>query len=226
MRHAIPPLVAAIAGFAPGVAAQNLIDQATLMVTRGSVIVGREQFVLRSGRQSAPGSGYTLTIRAHYPANRPDPVLVSTIEFGPDSQPANGRLDLDTGERPSFLVSVAPRRITVRSVTPGAESAQQYPAVTRPLLTDEFLVSLYVLLPSQREGTITAIDPRTGRTEMLELADLGSGSTRVGDAAMTLRHLTLGSGNQIKHLWYDSDGRLMKLEVADGSLTATRSPAK
>ncbi|UCG86038.1 MAG: hypothetical protein JSW71_19350, partial [Gemmatimonadota bacterium] len=166
MRHVVPALVAAITGLAPALSAQSrLIDQATLVITRGSVVVGKEQFVLRSGRQSAPGSGFTLTIRAHYPADRTEPVLVSTVEFGPDSQPTTGRLDLDTGERPSFLVSVAPRRITVRSVTPGAESAQQYPAVARALLTDELLVSLYAILPSRREGTVTTIDPRTGGTE-------------------------------------------------------------
>jgi hypothetical protein len=225
MRHVIASLVAVIAGFAPAIAAQSrLVDQATLVITRGSALVGREQFVLRSGRQSAPGSGFTLTVRAHYPASRPDPILVSIFEFGPDSQPATGRLDLDTGERPSVLISVTPRRITVRSVTPGAESARQYPAVARALLTDEFLVSLHAVLPSRREGTITTIDPRTGRTETVELLDLGAGSTLVGDAQITLRHLTLGSGNQLRHLWYDAEGRLMKVEVTDGSLVATRSP--
>jgi hypothetical protein len=222
MRHVIP-LTAVIAGFAPTATAQSgVVDQATLVVTRGSSTVGKEQFVLRSGRQSAPGSGFTLTVRAHYPANRSDPILVSTIEFGPDSQPVTGRFDLDAGDRPSVLVSVAPRRITVRRVTPGAESAQQYPAAARALLTDEYLVSLYAILPSRGQGAITTIDPRTGRSEELELADLGSGSTLVGDTRMTLRHLTLGSGNHVSHLWYDAQGRLMKVELADGSIIASR----
>jgi len=91
------------------------------------------------------------------------------------------------------------------------------------LLTDEFLMSLFAVLPSDRAGAVTTIDPRTEKTEVVELVDLGSGSTTVGDVSMTLRHLTLGSGEQTKHLWYDAAGRIMKLHVTNTGITATRA---
>ena len=226
MRQPIQSFVVVVTAFltaVPLTAQRRMIDRSTLVITRGSEIIGNEEFVLQSGRQSAPGSGFTLTIQAHYPASRPTPVLTATIEYGANSEPVSARMDSDTGDRPSVLVSLAPQRITIRSVTPGGESARQYPAAARAMLTDEFLMSLFAVLPSDRAGAVTTIDPRTEKTEVVELADLGSGSTTVGDVAMTLRHLTLGSGEQTKHLWYDAAGRIMKLHVTNTGITATRA---
>ena len=148
----------ALSAATPVTAQRRLVDRATLVITRGSEIVGREEFVLQSGRQSAPGSGFTLTIQAHYPATRATPVLTTTVEYGANSEPVSARLDVDTGERPSVLVSLAPRRITIRRISPDGESAQQYPGVARAMLADEFLLSLFVVLPASRSGSISCVN--------------------------------------------------------------------
>ncbi len=150
-------------------------------------------------------------------------IVESVIEFGPDSLPTAARLDVDTGDRPSLLVLFEPRRITVRRVTPGAESAQQYPAAARALLSDEMLVCLYTILPSSENGTVNLIDPRTGDKETLQLTDMGRVRTLVAGTEMTLRHLTLGSNERARHLWYDAEGRLTKVEIIATGVVAVRT---
>jgi len=228
MEHTFSSIPVALFGLlvlAPPIVAQGrLVDQGVFEISRGSQIVGREEFVLRTGRQQSPGNGFTLTIQSYYPASSARPVLESVIEFGPDSLPTAARLDVDTGDRPSLLVLFEPRRITVRRVTPGAESAQQYPAAARALLSDEMLVCLYTILPSSENGTVNLLDPRTGDKETLELTDMGRARSLVAGTEMTLRHRILGSNERARNLWYDAEGRLMKVEIISTGVVAIRTP--
>jgi hypothetical protein len=150
--------------------------------------------------------------------------MASTIEFGPDSQPTSARLDLNTGDRPSVLVALTPRRVTVRTVTPRGESARQYPALARTLLLDEFLVSQFVLLPSRREGDVAMVDPRTGLRSIVPLRDSGMESVEVRGVERELHHLVLAEGAETRHLWYDETGRLIMVEVPADGITAIRLP--
>jgi hypothetical protein len=225
-RQVSPPLLAIALGLPlladPVFGQGRILDRAIFFITRGSEVVGREEFVLRMGRASGQGDGFTISARAYYPADRSTPIMVSTIQFGPDSLPTAARLDLDTEDRPSVFVSLELRRITVRKVTPSGESARQFAAVDRALLLDEFLVSPYALLPSSGEGSLTTVDARSGDREVLDLVNRGMEVTTVQDASVSLQHLILGTGNSARHLWYDDLGRLIKVSIGS-DLIATRS---
>jgi hypothetical protein len=226
-RYVSSPLLAAVIGLPlvtdPGAAQGRILDRAVFVITRGSEVVGREEFVIRQGRAAGQGDGYTISAQAFYPDDRTTPTMVSTIQCGPDSQPTAARLDADTDDRPSVFVSINSRRITVRKVTPSGESARQFPAVDRTLLLDDLLISPYALLPSSREGSLTTIDPRSGDREVVALVDLGLEVTTVHGASVSLRHFTLGNGSSAKHLWFDELGRLIKVTIGSLQLTATRA---
>jgi hypothetical protein len=224
VSSSLPASLLGLLAMTPPIMAQGrLVDQGIFEISRGSEIVGREEFTIRAGRQQSPGVGFTLTVQSYYPADRARPVLVSVVEYGADSLPNVARIDGDTGDRPSVLVLFEPRRITVRQVTPGAESARQYPATARALLSDELLVCLHTLLPSNTDGTVSLIDPRTGNQEALELTDMGRVRTLVNGTEMTLRHRSLGSNERARHLWYDADGRLIKIEIIAAGVVAFRT---
>ncbi len=207
----------------PAFAQGRIVDRAVFTIRRGAEVVGREEFMVRVGRASGQRDGFTISARAYYPGDRSEPIMVSTIQCGPDSLPTAARLDLDTADRPSVFVSLDSRRITVRQVTPGGETARQFPAPGRTLILDEFLISPYALLPFTSEGSLTTVDPRSGTREVVALVDLGMEVTTVRNASISLRHITLGAGSSATHLWYDELGRLIKLSVESLQLTATRS---
>jgi hypothetical protein len=206
--------------------AQGLVlDRASFVVTRGSEVIGREEFTLRRGRQSG-GAGLTLTVNALYPAGRASPIMVATIEFGPDSQPATARLDLDAQNRPSVFVAMSSHRVTVRTLTPRGESARQFPAMSRAVMLDEFLLSPLSLLPGRQEGQLTIFDARRGSRDVARLSDRGMGSVEVGGVKRELRHMTLGSGPGIHHLWFDESGYLIKVDIPQTGITAVRLPTR
>ncbi len=229
MRRIPPSVWAATVGLslaspAPSAAQGPALDRATFVIMRGSELIGREEYTLRQGRQSGGGRGFTLTVNAHYPPNRASPIVISTIEFGADSQPATARIDLDTGERPSIFVAMTARRVTVRTVTPRGESAKQFPAAERTILLDEFMLSPLVMLPGKEEGDIRILVPRTDQMDLVRLRDQGIEPVEVRGVDRQLRHITLESDAGIRHLWYDDSWQLIKVEVPQSGTTAVRLP--
>lgn len=213
----IPPAVG------PAVVQGAVLDRATFVITRGSEVVGREEYVLRRGRQSG-GPGFTLTANSYYPADRSAAILASTLEFGLDTMLAAARLDLDSEDRPSTLISFSPRRVTIRTVTPHGESARQFPATDRTLVLDEFLIATFAILPGGSEGELTLIDARAGQRNVATLNDHGVEMTDVRGIERSLRHVTLSTGAELRHLWYDDQGRLIKFDFPSTVLAAVRLP--
>ncbi len=208
-----PPLAAVRQG--------SLLDQAVFVISRQGRVVGREEFSLRTGRQSG-NDGFTMNATGYYPPSRARPTVMSVIELRPDSQPVRARFDMGPDQPLAFVV-IDPRRVTVRTVSPTGESARQYPGSPRTLIRDEQLLTLFSFLPGTTGGSVTLLNPRSGEREVIELRDLGFESTDVDGESQRLRHVTLGSGDSERHLWYDAAGHLIKVAIPSQQLTAVRS---
>ncbi len=207
---------------------RRLIDSASFVVSRGSAEIGREELRIHQGRPSEAGgghmgTGYSVSTTAYYPSNRSYATAASMVQFDSDSQPSSAWMELEGGGQPNVFVDLTARRITVRTRTSAGESASQYPRSARLLVVDDSLLAVFAALPGRAPGTVTLFYPRTGRRSQASLKDLGTETTLFEGSERQLRHWTLGSGDLLRHLWYDSLGRLMKIEMPSADLTATRS---
>lgn len=205
-----------------------LIDTAVLVVSRGSNVIGREEFSIHRGLQSEVGAafvgaGFTVSASAYYPSSRSYASTSSLVTFRADSQPTGAQMDLDGSGQPNTFVDFTARRVTVRNRTSRGESAGQYPRSDRMLLLDESILSLFALLPGAHGGTVTLFYPRTGLSSRETLADLGIERTTIDGDERQLRHFTIGSEERIRHIWFDSRGHLIKIEVPSADLVAIRS---
>lgn len=207
----------------------RVLDQAVFVISRGSSEIGREELSIHQGRPSEAGggfigTGYSVSTAAYYPAHRSYATAASVVQFDSDSQPSSAWMDLEGGGQPNVFVDFTARRITVRTRTAAGESASQFPRSARLLVVDDSLLSVFALLPGQDPGAVTLFYPRTGRRHQAPLEDLGTEPTQFEGDERQFRHWTIGSGEQLRHLWYDSLGRLMKIEMPAARLTAIRSP--
>src|SRR5439155_17542785 len=116
-------------------AQQRVLDSGTLMISRAGVLIGREEFTIRSGRASGSGDGFTIAATAYYPADRSQASLAITVELAADSEPASFQLNvldqrqlnvLDQRQR-RIYAQLGPRRVTVRTLTASGESVREYP---------------------------------------------------------------------------------------------------
>jgi hypothetical protein len=207
----------------------RLLDKAVFVISRGSAEIGREELSVHQGRPSESGggfvgTGYSVSTAAYYPAHRSYATAASVVQFDSDSQPSSARMDLEGSGQPNVFVDFTARRITVRTRTSAGESASQFPRSPRLLVVDDSLLAVFAVLPGQAPGAVTLFYPRTGRRHQAPLEDLGTEATLFEGGERQLRHWTLGSGELLRHLWYDSLGRLMKIEMPSERLTAIRSP--
>jgi hypothetical protein len=217
LRYASSVLLALVAVHVAG-AEQRIIDSGTLLVTRDGMALGREEFTVRA---AAPG-GITISVRSFYPPDRAEPVVTTQVELRPDSQLAGAQVeDLGAGGR-RILLQADPRRVTVRSVSPTGESVRQYPASGRLIVADDSALSLYAVHPGS-VPSVGQIWPRGPRRAVSPLGDLGLETTPWWGETRQLRHLVLGDGPDSRHLWYDLEGRLMKVEIPGAMLLGLRA---
>lgn len=196
-----------------------ILDAGTLVISRGGSVVGREEFTVRRGRSSGP-EGFTITSTASYPPSSPSVRLSPVVELGPDSIPVQVQFDVHGDGQSRAYAQFGPRRITIRVVHPGGESARELPAVGGEILADDSVFSLHAIPPAR--GTRHAVMPRSGTRLPAEVAGGGVERTTVQGVPRELRHVVLRIGTQDRHLWYDQDGKLMKVEAPGVSLTAER----
>ena len=113
-----------------------------------------------------------------------------------------------------------PRRITIRVVHPGGESARELPAMGAVTLVDDSVFALHAVPPARRARQAVAV--RSGARLPVEVLERGVERTAIQGIPRDLRHEVLRTGSDERHLWYDQDGKLMKVEAPGVSLTAER----
>lgn len=210
------------------VALQGPLDEGTLLVRQDTAEIGREAFRLSSARGG--GGGWTLACTVRYDRTRPIVVLNPILELGADSLPESLEYTVADPREPLRILGQLVRgRFSVRLLGRHTERAREFPAPARVVVLDDAVFSLYLPAAWQAGPTpvpVTGIFPRAGRRERLALQDMGVEPTTLNRAPASLRHITVtGGANQLVHLWLDSAGHLLKVEVPAHHLTAERAPA-
>jgi len=197
-----------------------VLDAGTFVISRGGVVVGREEFTVRRGRSSAP-DGFTITTTARYSVPRPN-TLAPVVELGPDSLPVQVQFDVSGDNQARVYARLGQRRTTLRVVRPSGESAREFPSDGRTLVVDDSVFALYAIRPAP--GTLQLLAPRSGQRTPAELVSLGTEQTTLQGVGRQLEHWVLRGGDE-RHLWYDEAGRLMRVEIPSLSLSAERESA-
>jgi hypothetical protein len=208
----------------PSVTAQGgELDRGVLLVMRGSTIVGREEFVVRSTGGSGSASRFTVVTTAVYPPQRPQRSIEAAVEFGADSLLTASRREAGNGGATRVLIGVGPRRITVRSAIAGNESAREYPASEPPLILDDSVYAAHALFPALGTVRVRAITLDGRRGPAVRISDHGFELTAVGSRQLRLRRLSLTSDAGTRTLWYDADGRIMKIDDQPSGVVVLRA---
>jgi hypothetical protein len=209
---------------------QTPLDEGTFVVRQDTVEVARESFRLNYGRLARGGVGWTLATTIRYDRTRPVVVLAPILDVTADTLPATLQYDVADPRQPMRILGELGRgRFTVRFLARATERAREFPAGGRPVVLDDSVFALYLFAAwraAAEPGQLTAIVPRGLRREAVEIQDHGPAPTTVNRAPASLRHITLTGGpNLVVHLWLDSAGRLMKVEIPSRRLSVERTPS-
>jgi hypothetical protein len=198
----------------------RVLDAGTLLVKVDSRLVAREEFVLRSGRGSGAAAGFTLTTTIVYPPEYPQRRFTAVVEYEPDSQPAAARFEVENTR--TVLYRLGARRMTVRIGTDESESAREYPGGGSYVALDDSVFGYHAVLGAYRPGPAHTFSSRGDRGYQIQIEDRGLEATSIGGVSERLHHIRLTGGPVDRHLWFDTQGRLVQITIPDRRTTVVR----
>jgi hypothetical protein len=215
MRHV---LVAVGLTLATSVEAQNL-DQGTLVIKQGGREIGREEFVVRSGRTGG-AQGTTLVTRGRFPVVAPAISQEATLERKGDGSFLNIQVMREEGPVVGrFIAEITPRNVLRihSSNSGGSEEAREYPGVPRLVGLADSAFALYaavVPFATAQGATVTAVFPEDGRRVTFTARRI------TGDGAPGSSIVMSGEINGT--IWLDARGNILRLEFPSFGLEAVR----
>jgi hypothetical protein len=132
--------LAGVAALPAPALAQEPAGGVTYVVTRAGLEIGREVLAIgtRPGSPAGRGAGTTLAVSARYPGTAPAVELVATLDQDPGGAVARYVLEGRTATGPARALAAADgRRLVVRALAEGVETAVQLPSTGVAILDDE-----------------------------------------------------------------------------------------
>jgi hypothetical protein len=130
------------------------------------------------------------------------------------------------GDAPRRIVgTVGSGRFSAKIVTPAGEQLREYAASSGATILDEGIAHHYYFLARRtRSGRIPILIPRENRQVMAQITDRGEEQVSIRDAQVTLYHLVVvPEGGEQRHVWVDSLGRVIRVEIPDRNYLAVRT---
>lgn len=223
----LPAAAAALLGLAAVTAplsAQNgVVDEGTLLVSRNGASVGREAF--RIVRVDGGDGVFMATAQGSYGSRR----LAPALSVSEDGRPLLYRLEAREGSAAPERVQATARagRLSVLLHRGGGESAKDYVLGPRTLVVDDDVLHHHAFLAALLGTTakveaVTIVVPRSGRQLRGTLTAVGDETVEVGGRPVPARHLTLALPGDVRDVWVDARGRLLKVAIASQGIVAVR----
>jgi hypothetical protein len=206
----------------PRAEAQTIVDQGSFTILVAGARGGRETFVIRRQAGPAATAGYLASGTVLFADRRLSPVLVTDVA----GLPVTYTLDVRTGTLRTARVSaqVTRGRFTLRSQTPSGESARELVLPSGAVIVDEDIFHEYFFVGlSGRRGPVSILDPRRGVQTLVQVNDSGPERVLIGGRLVDAHRWVISDASgQVRQLWLDSQGRVLRVEIADRQVVAVR----
>jgi hypothetical protein len=195
--------------------AQNVVlDQGSFSITINGTQRGTETFTIRRS-----GLGNQGTILAHGVVNlildgsptEIRPVLEAVPTDGTVTQyqvKVTGRGAMEG------RLALAGNRYASQIRSPTGEEEREFLARPGTRLVDVMVAHQYYLLRSVRSGnTSVVIEPRMRRSVELMASEWVNEDIRLGPNLVSARRVTFSAGEDARTVWYDGQGRVLRVEI-------------
>jgi hypothetical protein len=211
----------------PGGAQNVSVDENAFRIYVNGEEVGREEFSIR---QIGPSEPRRLILRGNVDLD----LEAGSLNLAPAMDVQGETLAVSTyqikvsgTETTDIFVNVSENRYLTRIVSSSGEQFREFRAGPGSVLLDEGVVHHhYLLQPFLENGppvSLTVLTPRGGRQQRMTLSLVGEEEIRVGGILVPdARRFHLGGGELTRDIWYDNQGRILRLEIPSLSYVAER----
>ncbi len=150
-----------------------------------------------------------------------------TLEASPDFR-VTGYQNRVTGAREADLsVVLNGRRYVSRMSSAEGEVQREYRAAPRTTVLENRVSHQYYFLAQFIDGgsgPMLALSPVDGEQARLEVVSTETEPFRLGDQQLDARHIRLQGGGELRELWIDDQGRVLRVEIPAIGFRAERLP--
>jgi hypothetical protein len=213
----------ALLGFGAPLGAQVVIlDEGIFRLTRGGREIGTETFTIRRIGQGED---------AHVIANAVVELDLPTgheqvkplLQTAPDLSVSRYQLEVSGRESAEMALTLQGRRFVARTRTPSGEQEREFRASPGTVLLEEGVAHQYWFLSQLPEGTdVTVLIPRAASQHRVVVRSSRPESVELAGAQVEARHATLEVDGAAHEVWYDLDGRVLRVLVPGADFSAER----
>jgi Domain of unknown function (DUF6134) len=217
--------LAAVAALLPAaLGAQSvLVDEGTFNLTLGGKPAGTETFQIRRS-----GMGNDAIVIAQGQVHLDDPSgtieLSPILETGlPDGAASSYHLKVSGAQTAELSLKLAGRRYVSLIRSDAGEEEREFLARPETHILEEGVAHQYYFLHTVREGSRTpVIEPRTRKQLQLTASAPVDEGLRLGPNVVQARRVTFTEGDDTRTVWYDRQGRVLKVEIPSEGYVAER----
>jgi hypothetical protein len=224
----LAPALCLMALFPSQIHCQNVsVDENVFRIYVNGEMIGREEFSIR---QLGPGDQQRIILRGSVELDLSEgrlslaPAMDVQIETLGVS---DYQIKVSGIETTDIFVTVSGDRYLARVVSSAGEQLREFRAGPGSVLLDEGVVHHHYLLNPFLENesavSLTVLTPRAGRQERMTLSSVGEEEIRVGGVLVPdARRFHLEGGDHSRDIWFDSQGRILRMEIPSQGYLAER----
>lgn len=206
------------------VRAQNVIlDEGTFRIFDHGLEVGTETFTIRRLGQ---GEDAHVIANAVIDLNLPGGhrQVKPLLRTGPDLSLSAYQVGVSGDDEAEVAVTSNGRRFLTRTRTPSGEQEREFRATPGAVVLEDGVAHQYWFLSTLAEGTeITALVPRAGAQYRVAVRAVRPVPAGAANGQVQTRQVTLEVESHTHEVWYDAQGRVLKVVVPDTGFTAERT---
>ena len=207
---------------------QNVsVDENTFRIYLDGKVVGHEEFSIR---RIGPGGQQRIILRGTVELNLSEGTLNLAPAMDVQGETlgvSDYQIKVSGTETTDIFVSVSGNRYLARVVSSEGEQLREFRAGPGSVLLDEGVVHHHYLLnpflDDESAVSLTVLIPRAGRQERMTLSLVGEEEIRVGGVLVPdTRRFHLEGGDHSRDIWFDSQGRILRMEIPSQGYLAER----
>lgn len=207
-------LLTALAAPFPAHAQSVVVDEGTFSVTIHGRNAGTETFAIRRsglGNEGTILAHGTVTLTLEDGSREVRPILEAVPTDGTTTRyqvTVSGAEDLEAS------LALAGNRYVSEYRSPAGEEEREFLARPATHVLDVMVAHQYYFLRSVSEGvTAYVIEPRTRRALGLDASRWEQDEIQLARNRVAARRVVFGAGDDARTVWYDGQGRVLKVEV-------------
>jgi hypothetical protein len=218
-------LVAAAAAL-PASAQTVQLDEGTFRLLVSGREVGVETFSIR---QNGEGADAVIIAQGRVVLNGAagSEVIANVQVAGARLRPVAYDLELRGGDARRIRGSVTGSRAAARTVSPAGETMREYLVTEGAVILDDGVAHHYYFLAQRAAAGSSAVPimvPRESRQMQATISLGAEEGVSAGGTTTRARRLTVQpAGGDVRHVWVDGRGRVLRVEIPARNYTAVRT---